>query len=196
MATELDRWVTLGLLCVAGCGGGTGVDRDAIAPLIHDEILRHPALRPEDLYKLLHQAAMGSEHAMNDTAEARRWMTNELASLGAGAGERMIDTIAPGGAIVRINLRPWVAAHRSTDSLLTAFIRTARTVAPDTMRLSHYLAVADSLVAAGGLPFEAPAWRTLVEKERSAGFPAGDHSPEYEAAYHPAYRVVAGPLIP
>lgn len=196
MRTNLERWAVLGLLGAVGCGRGAVIDADAIAPLIQQELVRHPALHPEDLYKLLHQAAMGSEHAMKDTAEARRWMTNELATMGAGAGEGMIDTIAPGGMIVRVNLRPWVAAHRSTDSLLAAFIRTAHVVAPDTIRLSRYLAIADSVVAAGRAPFQAPAWRTLVEKERGEGFPAIDHSSGYEAAYHPAYRVVAGPLIP
>lgn len=196
MPRNLPRWLVVGLVVAAACGRGANMDRDAIAPLIRQEFARHPAMHPEDLYKFLHQAAMGSEHAMTDTAEARAWMTSELATMGAGAGEGSIDTIAPGGTIVRVNLRPWVAAHRSTDSLLSAFIRTAETVAPDTMRLERYLAAADSLVASGPAPFTATAWRALVEKERGEGFPAIHHSPEYEAAYHPAYRVVAGPLIP
>ena len=181
---------------MVGCGPRSSADPDDIAPIIRREVARHPTMKPEDLYKLLHQAAMGSEHAMPDTAEARDWMTHELSTMGRGVGERLIDTIAPGGAVVRVNLRPWVAAHRSTDSLLSAFIRTAEVVAPVTIRLSHYLAVADSVVEAGGAPFKAPAWRALVETKRSEGFPAVHHSAEYEAAYHPAYRVVAGPLIP
>lgn len=188
--------VVVGLLLLAGCGHRDPGDPDDIAPIIRREIARHPGMRPEDLYKLLQQAAMGSEHAMTDTAAARAWMTNEVATMGRGVGERLVDTIAPGGAIVRVNLRPWVAAHRSTDSLLAAFIRTAEVVAPDSIRLSGYLAVADSIVEAGGAPFRAAPWRALVEKQRGEGFPAVHHSPEYEAAYHPAYRVVAGPLIP
>ena len=133
---------------------------------------------------------------MPDSAEARSWLTSELGTMGAGAGERMIDTIAPGGAIVRVNLRPWVAAHRSTDSLLSAFVRTPEVIAPDTLRLSRYLAAADTLVAAGATPFPLAAWRELVERERGAGYPAIHHSAGYEAEYRPAYRVVAGPLVP
>ena len=151
---------------------------------------------PDDLYKLLHQAAMGSEHAMHDTAGVRAWMVNELATMGQGPAEPLVDTIAPGGAIVRVNLRPWVAARRSTDSLLGAFIATATAYPPDTARLARYLAAAEPVIAAGKASFGPGAWHALVAAERSAGFPAGEHSAGYVTAYRPAYRVVAGPLVP
>ena len=151
---------------------------------------------PDDLYKLLHQAAMGSEHAMHDTAGVRAWMVNELATMGQGPAEPLVDTIAPGGAIVRVNLRPWVAARRSTDSLLGAFIATATAYPPDTARLARYLAAVEPVIAAGKASFGPGAWHALVAAKRSAGFPAGEHSAGYVTAYRPAYRVVAGPLVP
>jgi hypothetical protein len=48
----------------------------------------------------------------------------------------------------------------------------------------------------GKLPFGVDPWRALVAEARVGGFQAGHHSREYEAAYHPAYRVVAGSLVP
>lgn len=171
-------------------------ERAAVTAIIEAQVAHHPRMAPDDLYKLLHQAAMGSEHAMHDTAGVRAWMVNELATMGDGPSEPMLDTIAPGGAIVRVNLRPWVASGRSADSLLAAFMATATAYPPDTGRLVRYLAVADAMVAAGRAPFSVDAWRELVRRKRQEGYPAGEHSPSYTDAYRPAYRVVAGPLVP
>ena len=168
----------------------------AVRAIVEAQLARHPGMGTDDLYKLLHQAAMGSEHAMHDTAGVRAWMVNELATMGEGPAEPMVDTIAPGGAIVRVNLRPWVAAGRSTDSLLQAFIATATAYPPDTARLARYLAAADPVLAAGKASFGLEAWHDLVAAKRAAGFPAGEHSAGYEAAYRPAYRIVAGRLVP
>jgi len=53
-----------------------------------------------------------------------------------------------------------------------------------------------SIVAEGKLAFPIERWRALVDSARAGGFKAGDHSAGYEAAYRPAYRVVAGGLVP
>lgn len=181
-------------LTALGCAqdpGSTGVRR-----LILAQVVRHPVMEPQDLYKLLHQAAMGSEHAVDDTAGVRLWMERELQTMGTGPADPLVDTIAPGGEVVRVHLRPWVAAGRSTDSLLAAFLHTAGLFSRDTARLSRYLAVADSLAGHGELPFGAVRWRDLVEGHRRSGFPAVHHSESYLLAYRPAYRVVAGPVVP
>lgn len=185
------------LLILAACTRpGDDPEADATRAIIADQLARHPEAAPADLYKLLHQATMGSEHAMSDTAGVRAYLTRELATMGEGAPEPMIDTIAPGAAIVRIHLRPWVAAGRSTDSLLAAFIATADRFRGDTARLGRSLAIAEQMIAAGGARFPVTEWRELVRTERSAGYPAVHHSTAYAEAYRPAYRVVAGSLIP
>lgn len=164
--------------------------------ILLQQVARHPRMAPEDLYKLLYQAAMGSEHAVMDSAGVRAWMTDELATMGEGAAEPMVDTIAPGGRVVRVHLRPWVAAGRSTDSLLHAFIATARSMPQDTLMLLRYLAVADSMVDEGEFPFTAGPWRAQEASARAGGYRAIRHSAAYKAAYRPAYRVVVGGLVP
>jgi hypothetical protein len=136
--------------CIEGRPDGVATE---LRGIITEQVSRHPQMGPEDLYKLLHQAAMGSEHAMTDSAGVRAWMVDELKSMGEGTAEPMVDTIAPGGRVVRVHLRPWVAAGRSTDSLLQAFITTARVVPQDTLTLARFLRVADSMVVEGKLPF-------------------------------------------
>jgi hypothetical protein len=164
--------------------------------IISAQVARHPRMEPQDLYKLLHQAAMGTTHAIEDTVTVRLWMERELTTMGDRPVDALVDTIAPDGSVVLVNLRPWVAAGRSTDSLLAAFVRTAGAIPQDTAKLGRFLAVADLMAGEGALPFGAPAWRDLVAGQRRNGFPAVHHSASYEIAYHPAYRVVQGALVP
>ena len=60
--------------------------------LITQHETRYPGLEIPDVYKLLHQATMGSEHAMPNAKMAEDWMKNEVANLGDGPTEPMIDT--------------------------------------------------------------------------------------------------------
>lgn len=195
------RWASLLLLAGAACAAPpSDPEFAAVREIILDEVEHHPLMEPRDLYKLLHQSAMGSEHAVGDSVAVRLWMERELTTMGegpaAGAHEPMIDTIAPGGRVVLVHLRPWVAAGRSTDSLVTAFVRTAELFQRDTALLARRLAIADTLAARGELPFGAAAWRDQVDGARRGGFPAVHHSDAFVQAYRPAYRVVAGALVP
>lgn len=182
------------------CRADRATEGEAVAASLRRIILaqaaRHPLMQPADLYKLLHQAAMGSAHAIEDRAGAKLWLDREVSVMGTAHPDPMVDTIAPGGGVVLVHLRPWVAAGRSTDSLLDAFVATANAIPRDTATLVRYLAVADSLADQGRLPFSATAWRDLVMGLRRGGYPAVHHSPEYESAYRPAYRVVKGELVP
>ncbi|MEO6068452.1 MAG: hypothetical protein ABIQ41_10800 [Gemmatimonadales bacterium] len=186
----------LGLLLLGCATPPRDPETAALRRIILDQVARHPHLEPRDLYKLLNQAAMGSEHAVEDTISVRLWMNRELETMGEGPAEPLVDTIAPGGRVVLVHLRPWIAAGRSTDSLLAAFVRTATVIRPDTLLLGRYLATADTLVRAGGLPFGAAAWRDMVQGLRRAGYPAVHHSDGFMRTYRPAYRVIAGTLLP
>ena len=96
-----------------------------IEKVLQDHISRYPALQIQDLYKLLHQAAMGSEHAVSDRGSVERWMTRELLEMGTGTAEPLIDPISDNGEIVRVHLRPYMSAGQDPVKLLDAFIRTA-----------------------------------------------------------------------
>jgi hypothetical protein len=201
MRPLLHGTLTLVVLGAAACAPSPAdPEFAAVRGIILAEVDHHPLMQPQDLYKLLHQSAMGSEHAVGDTVGVRLWMERELTTMGAlPAGmevESMIDTISPGGRVVLVHLRPWVAAGRSTDSLLAAFVQTATYLARDSAVLSKYLGFADSLATRGELPFGAAAWRDQVDGARRGGYPAVHHSDTFVQAYRPAYRVVAGDLVP
>jgi hypothetical protein len=157
---------------------------------------RYPHWGLDDLYKLIHQAAVGSEHAVSDETHARGWLTRELASLGAGPEEPLIDPISPGNEVLRVHLRPFVRLRLEGELLLEAFIRTAREFQGSADRIVEYAETAADLAREGLLRFGGDEVTQLVARMKEAGFPAVHHSASFEAEYRPAYRVVARHELP
>lgn len=157
-----------------------------IEAILNSQRARYPAMQIEDLYKLLHQGALGSEHAVSDRRAAEQWLARELAEMGEGPPEPMIDPISAEGALVRVHLRPFLAAGNPPEELLAAFLETA-----NGYRGSPRALEAAWRIASASAWFPAAAMDGFLGPLRSQGFPAVHHSPAYEAAYRPAYRVVA-----
>jgi hypothetical protein len=157
-----------------------------IETVLYSHISRYPALQIQDLYKLLHQAAMGSEHAVSDSETARNWLTRDLAEMGEGILEPLIDAISADGGIVRIHLRPYIASGHAPDLLLDAFIRTANEYRGDAHSLEQFWQAAINLEY-----FSATKMEEFIRSMQTQNYPAVHHSPEYEKLYRPAYRVVA-----
>jgi len=158
--------------------------------ILADQIARHPQMEIQDLYKLLFQAVMGSEHAISNLDAARSWLKRELDNLPKGPDEPAIDVISPDGNIVRVNLRPFIHKGGDPVSLLDAFIQTANEYRGTTERLRLYWSFAERLAEEGKLPFKRTDMRVFFKMVQEDGFPAVHHSTRYEEAYHPAYRVI------
>ena len=157
---------------------------------------RYPRWNVEDLYKLIHQAAMGSEHAVSEEAKARQWLLGEIGNLGDGPDEPLVDAISPDGAVVRVHLRPFVRANKGVQQLFDAFLRTARDFRGSESQLETYGRDAVGIAADDAFPFSADQLATFVGRMKERGFPAVHHSPAFGAEYRPAYRVVAREFLP
>ena len=164
--------------------------------IIATHAARYPHWGIDDLYKLLHQAALGSDHAVSDEARARDWLAQELESLDPGPEEDLIDPISPSGEVVRVHLRPFVRLRLDGELLWEAFIRTAREFRGSADRIVEYGEIAADLALGGLLQFDADEITDFVARMNQAGFPAIHHSPAFEAEYRPAYRVVARLKLP
>ena len=68
--------------------------------ILASHFARYPAMQLTDLYKLIHQAALGSEHAICAEASAREWLTRELAEMGVGPAEPLPDLLSVQTGIV------------------------------------------------------------------------------------------------
>ncbi len=150
-----------------------------------DHLARYPAMQIVDLYKLIHQATLGSEHAVTDPEAARRYLGRELAEMGDGLPEPLLDPLSEETGIIRVHLRPYAAAGGDPDRLLEAFLRTANEFHGDTQTLERYWFVATDLGY-----FPADRMDKFIRSMRNQHYPAVHHSPDYQRLYRPAYRVV------
>ena len=168
----------------------------AVRGLLARQLARFPAMEPRDVYKLLHQATMGSRHAGLDSAMAAQWLERELRELGSGPDEAAFDTISADGLMVRVNLRPYLTAGGDRAALLRAFVRTAREFRGSTADLGRQLGYLERMARDGQILLPASGLRRYFDRMRAAGYPAAEHSAAYVAAYRPAYRVVLGAMRP
>lgn len=165
--------------------------KDALSCILVAHSRRYPHWQLVDLYKLLHQACLGSEHAASDQAGVRAWLEKELATMGDGPEEPLVDDISPSGEVVRVHLRPYVAAGHDPDRLLEVFWRTAQEYRGSLERLQWCGEVAGQVASAGLLPFQPTQIGEFMRRMAQQGFPTAHHSPIYGQLYRPAYRVVA-----
>ena len=168
----------------------------AVRSLLARQLARFPAMEPQDVYKLIYQATLGSRHAGLDAVMAARWLERELRDLGPGPDEPATDTISVDGRMVRVNLRPYLAAGGDRAALLRAFVRTAQEFRGSTADLRRQLGYVERMASDREIRLSAVALRGYFARMRAAGYPAVEHSAAYEWAYRPAYRVVLGALLP
>jgi hypothetical protein len=153
--------------------------------ILRDHFARYPSMQIQDVYKLIHQAVMGSEHAVSNAEGVRKWMWRELVEMGTGPVEPEIDPISADGQIVRMHLRSFVAQGGDPEKMLNAFIRTANEFHGDIQVLK------DCWNTAKDVQYFPPAeMDRFIESMQAQNYPAVHHSPEFERLYRPAYRVV------
>jgi hypothetical protein len=120
----------------------------------------------------------------------RRWLERELVEMGAGPDDPLVDPVSADGQIVRLHLRPYLAAGGDPDILLDAFVRTAQEFHGSFETLRRYLRYAVKIDLGGNLPFTLDAMLGFFARMESLGFPAAHHSEQFERIYRPAYRVI------
>ena len=152
---------------------------------------RYPLWQEQDVYKLLHQACLGNGHAIGVADLAREWLEQEALHLSTSREDPLLEVIDPDGVILRVQLRPYVAATSSLEPLLTAFVRTAELFHGSQQRLNACGKVTAEAAAECGLPFTGAAFLEFMNQMEAQGFPAVHHSQIYARQYQPAYRVVA-----
>lgn len=174
------------VLVSAGCSRST----DSILPVLKQHLQRHPDMEAEDIYKLVHQAAMGNGHLFTDTAGAKLYLLNEMDEVEADTTEPMIEPLSPDGQIVRLNLRPFKARAGDAEQLFDAMVRSANTFEQRPSSLERWWQEILEEVAYGTIPSDRTTLQELFDRMKAEGFPPVHHSETYESEYRPAYRVL------
>ncbi|HUF22434.1 MAG TPA: hypothetical protein VMP00_16975 [Burkholderiales bacterium] len=167
-----------------------------VSQLLGHHLKRYPMMELDDVYKLLHQAALGAGHAVDDAKQARRKLDAELAALGNGIDEPIADAISPDGRLARIHLRPYLEAGHRIDALFDAFLQTAQKYPASPDKLAKFCGCLGDLAATGGIPFAKDRVVEYFDGIAKSGFPVVRHSQAYRDSYKPAYRVVALDYLP
>ena len=166
-----------------------------VKQLLSAHFARYPAMQLEDIYKLLHQAALGPGHAVDNPAAARQRLDEEIATLGKAPAEPVQDIISPDGRLGRVHLRSYLEAGGSPDALHRAFVETANSYPASPDKLAKFCGCLGDLAEAGGIPFARGEVLAYFEKISRDGYPVIHHSAAFRDAYRPAYRVVAVDLL-
>lgn len=164
---------------------------DSISQILLRHLQRYPAMQAQDVYKLLHQASLGSEHALTSENAARLWLENEWVEMGSGPTEPLLDPVNPDGSLVRLHLRPSKAAGIDPARILQAFIQTASHHQGSVQTLQEYLHMAVTFFKAHPGEPKPQALQVYFAQMELKGFPAVHHSEAYARLYQPAYRLVS-----
>jgi hypothetical protein len=151
-----------------------------------------PEMRIEDAYKWLFHATLGGEHAVTNEDGPRRWLDREWPTVGAPMkGEKEVEPLTPDGKLVRINLRPYKQRGGDKEMLLWAFVLSAEKFKGDKSQfIAEWKSLGARLRAANGGLHTFKEWTRVDVEMKQVGYPAIDHSAQYERAYRPAYRVI------
>ncbi len=150
---------------------------------------RYPRMAPCDGVKLAYQATFGGGHLISDPAASLDRLKAELAQVEPDPAAPLAEDI--GNGLVRISLRALAGGGDTPDGLNRAFVRSAQNQKGTRTELLERLEVLRSLTAQGSFGFSVQDLEEYLGPYQAAGCPPVSHSPQYRAAYRPAYRVIA-----
>jgi hypothetical protein len=161
-----------------------------ISNLTSQHIARYPNLELIDLYKLLHQSALGASHASAADDILEKEFNLEWDNLTGVHVEPAIDPISPDGKIARIHLRSYLSQDYSKDDLLMAFIRTANAHNGSQEKLKKFCNCLRDLSKAKQLPFNPEDTEAFLNDVENKDYPTLRHSNIFKKEYEPSYRIV------
>ena len=124
-----------------------------VGQLLSAHLSRYPAMQLDDIYKLLHQAALGPGHAVDNPVAARKRLDEEIAALGDGCSEPVQDIISPDNRLGRVHLRSYLAEGGDPDALHRSFVETANSYPGSAEKLQKFCGCLGDLATTGGIPF-------------------------------------------
>jgi len=185
---------TLSLILLASCQADR--TREAIAR----QLGQYPESRVQDVYKSFCQDNLGPGHLIPDPGQARAYLLSEIqayrADLDSGLyskPELRYDPVGDESNYVRVDLSVVLDSLIDADTLLDAFVRSANeghVLTADEWK-GKWAGVAKVLRRHFADIPDAAEDLSAIDSLISEGNLILHHSPAYEAAYNPHYRIVA-----
>ena len=164
-----------------------------VEDFVNELLKEYPKARLLDIYKSCFQDYMGAEHLVGDTASARGYLMQELATIeGSDLLPWYYEPCGTDGRYVRVSLRAIQDGLIGADALLNAFIASANggerpSVESWATRWHQIIGTIDGMGLS--LPYYEED-KQFIEQVLGQGKYAISHSPDYRDAYAPHYRIV------
>ncbi|MCI0513203.1 hypothetical protein L0128_08335 [candidate division KSB1 bacterium] len=163
--------------------------------IIQLHLERYPLLEIPDLYKLVHQAALGNSHLTTDLATVTRQLQLELEQVVDSDAWPMVENITPDQTLIRVRLAPFKAFQLKPQALAAAMVASAREFQGSHPRLREYWQVVERNASRRSLRFTRAELEAYIKPLAAQNFPARHHSETYRRLYQPAYRVIMGKFM-
>lgn len=161
-----------------------------------EQAKRHPSMEPQDVYKLMYQAAFGAEHLLADKEAAYRYLQTEFEELPANGISEAPLYEPIGDGICRVNLQAWKRKALPVSWLFRMFEHSVM-AASDTGAEDFFLyrRIAREKVEEGIFGFSLQEFDVFGEEYEKQGLHPVHHSETYRKAEYPAYRLICSRQI-
>jgi hypothetical protein len=168
-----------------------------VVSILSEHLNLRPFMQVQDIYKLLYQGVIGSEHLLESpgSADAARQFEGRLRAefemLEPGENEPLFESIHPAGSLQRLNLRPYKARQGDLSRLSAVCLDTARQARGTKAELQAAWKLFERACREGTWPglslSDSLAFSDWLNEN---DFPSVHHSQLYRATYQPAYRLI------
>ena len=152
-----------------------------------EQIRMHPAMQPQDIWKLCYQAAFGPEHLLHDLQRAKEYLEKEYEATAAADGP-LYEPISD--EICRVNLAAWKFHGLPAAWLFRLFAASCRKRAEGEPLFRAYLKRAEETLSEAAVGFSREVWEEYARSRKEAGLSPVHHSDFYRQQEDPAYRIV------
>jgi hypothetical protein len=167
-------------------------DHDFMLETILQHLSWYPLMGLRDVYKLIYQGVMGSEHLIASPEGFIRYLDDEFETLLPDPSGRLLESIHPDKILYRINLCPYKSRQLTTDFLIPGLLETARSFSGDPVALRVAWNGFIQICKQGRLPgFDAGELHEFTAWLEELDYPAVHHSETYTQVYLPAYRLIS-----
>jgi hypothetical protein len=157
-----------------------------IEKTLKQHLKRYPDMQLSDVYKLLHQASFGATHAITRRDSTLQWLLHEDTLYHATNDAPLLESVSDDQTRVRLHVRPFLVAGGDSEALVDALIADGGADVSMADQMADYWKVFARMrhkfpareVELFGMTYARQKWCAV------------QHSPEFIAAYQPAYRVL------
>lgn len=175
----------------------TQLDSLGLLDLFEQHLVWYPRMQLRDIYKLIYQAVLGSEHLISSSEEFSRHLQLEYERLEPDSSQQLFEPLRPDGSLFRLNLRPYKSRQLGLGRLISPLLLTPQLATGTRAELQATWHVFTELCRQGFVRnFSETDIRKFDQQLAGQDFPAMHHSEVYRRLYQPAYRLISTHLIP